>query len=346
LNWTKKLLLWYADNKRSFEWRNTREPYKIWLSEIILQQTRTAQGLPYYIKFIETFPKLEDLAIASEDEVLKLWQGLGYYSRARNLHSTARFIYFECDGFFPNTFESIMKLRGVGDYTASAIASICFDIPQAVVDGNVYRFFSRYFGIITPINSSQAQKEFKTKAMELIDVSEPGEFNQAVMEFGAIQCKPKKPSCTSCPFCSDCVAYNQNKINFLPVKTSKTKVINRFFSYLVISDKLNNFLMEKRIEKGIWQNLYQFPLIETNSLQKKVSRLQNHIDSNEKLEIDIDQIKLWNTVPIIHKLSHQTLFIQFWIISNSSTLKDGISKEKIEELAVPVVINNFIEDFF
>ena len=346
MNWTKKLLLWYADNKRSFEWRKTREPYKIWLSEIILQQTRTAQGLPYYIKFIETFPKLEDLAIASEDEVLKLWQGLGYYSRARNLHSTARFIYFECDGFFPNTFESIMKLRGVGDYTASAVASICFDIPQAVVDGNVYRFFSRYFGIITPINSSQAQKEFKAKAMELIDTSEPGEFNQALMEFGSIQCKPKKPSCTSCPFSSDCIAYNQNKINFLPVKTSKTKVINRFFSYLVISDSLNNFLMEKRIEKGIWQNLYQFPLIETNSLQKKVSTVQNHIDSNEKLEIDVDQIKLWNTTPIIHKLSHQTLFIQFWIISNSSKLKDGISKEKIEELAVPVVINNFIEDFF
>jgi A/G-specific adenine glycosylase len=343
---TKKLLLWYADNKRSFEWRNTREPYKIWLSEVILQQTRTSQGLPYYIKFLETFPRLEDLAIASEDEVLKMWQGLGYYSRARNLHSTARFIYFECDGFFPNTFESIMKLKGVGDYTASAIASICFNIPQAVVDGNVYRFFSRYFGITTPINSSQAHKEFKAKGMKLIDASQSGNFNQALMEFGSIQCTPKKPSCSTCPFCSDCIAFNQNKISSLPIKTSKIKVTKRFFSYLVISDNLNNFLMEKRIQKGIWQNLYQFPLMETNSSLKKVSTVQNHIDSNENLEIDIDQIKLWNIEPIKHKLSHQTLFIQFWIISNSSKLKDGISKEKIKDLAVPVVINNFIEDFF
>ena len=343
---TKKLLLWYADNKRSFEWRNTREPYKIWLSEVILQQTRTSQGLPYYIKFLETFPRLEDLAIASEDEVLKMWQGLGYYSRARNLHSTARFIYFECDGFFPNTFESIMKLKGVGDYTASAIASICFNIPQAVVDGNVYRFFSRYFGITTPINSSQAHKEFKAKGMKLIDASQSGNFNQALMEFGSIQCTPKKPSCSTCPFCSDCIAFNQNKISSLPIKTSKIKVTKRFFSYLVISDNLNNFLMEKRIQKGIWQNLYQFPLMETNSSLKKVSTVQNHIDSNENLEIDIDQIKLWNIEPIKHKLSHQTLFIQFWIISNSSKLKDGIPKEKIKDLAVPVVINNFIEDFF
>lgn len=202
MNFTKTLLLWYDENKRTFLWRETKDPYKIWLSEVILQQTQTQQGLPYYVRFLETFPTIKDLALSSEDTVLKLWQGLGYYSRARNLHSTAQYIHKECGGVFPNTFKSLLKLKGVGDYTASAISSICFNLPEAVVDGNVYRFLSRYFGIYTPINNGQAHQEFKAKAMNFVDITQPGKFNQALMEFGSIQCKPRTPHCKSCPFSS------------------------------------------------------------------------------------------------------------------------------------------------
>lgn len=346
MNWTKKLLLWYSENKRSFIWRTTKDPYSIWLSEIILQQTRTLQGLPYYEKFMVAFPSLSDLASAEEDKVLKLWQGLGYYSRARNLHSTAKYIHFDCKGIFPSTFKGLMKLKGVGDYTASAISSICYNIPEAVVDGNVYRFLSRFFGIESPINSSIGHKQFKAKAMELIDPTQPGEFNQALMEFGAIQCTPRLPNCSTCPFIKDCVAFNQNKIHLFPVKTNKIKRINKYFNFLVISDPKGRYVMERRTEKGIWQQLYQFPLVECENKITTPSELIQNFTLSDNYRKEIDKAKLWNNKPIIHKLSHQTLFINFWILEYENLLPEGYTKKSLQNLAVPVVIQKFIDKFF
>ncbi len=206
MDFSNILINWYLHNKRSLPWRETRNPYYIWLSEIILQQTQITQGLPYYLAFVKKFPTVFDLAKANETAVLNLWQGLGYYSRARNLHVTAKHVSNELNGMFPDNYDDLLKLRGIGDYTASAIASICFDQPTPVVDGNVYRFLSRYFGIKTPINASKANKEFKSLAQQLIDKKNPSEFNQAIMEFGARQCKPQNPDCTKCPFNESCVA--------------------------------------------------------------------------------------------------------------------------------------------
>lgn len=337
---------WYGKNKRSFVWRESKEPYKIWLSEVILQQTRTEQGLPYYNRLLSEFPTLKDLATASEDEVLKLWQGLGYYSRARNLHFTAKYIHSELNGVFPNTFDSLLQLKGVGDYTASAIASICFEIPQAVVDGNVFRFLSRYFGILTPINSSTAHKEFKKKAQDLMGKSRPGMFNQAMMEFGSLQCTPKKPKCQSCPFAESCIAFNQNKTMSLPVKTSLTKIRKRFFNYLVIKDQRGHYLFEKRTAKGIWYNLYQFPLLESKTTLKSKQALFAHPDFPKEFYLNPSGVKLWNTEPIIHKLSHQNLAVSFWEIEAKDKLNNAHSKAAINELAVPIVIQNFMEKFF
>jgi len=346
LNWTQKLLLWYAENKRSFLWRESRDPYKVWLSEIILQQTRTAKGLPYYQRFLESFPTIKSLALANEDEVLKLWQGLGYYSRARNLHHTAQYIYHELGGNFPDTFHSLLKLKGVGDYTASAIASICFDIPEAVVDGNVYRFLSRYFGILTPINSSAAHKEFKLKAMQLMDKDDPGTFNQALMEFGSLHCTPKNPKCFDCPFSENCSAFNQGKILEFPVKTSILKITKRYFNYLVVSDVQGKYLFEKRSGKGIWQNLHQFPLIESTKTLKSEKTLSAHPNYPEEFKLKTTKIKLWNVQPIVHKLSHQKLIVNFWLIELNEKKVNTLTKESIKKLAVPVVIQNFIEEFF
>ena len=344
MNWTQKLLQWYFENKRAFLWRETQEPYKVWLSEIILQQTRTAQGLPYFKRFIETFPTLETLALASEDQVLKLWQGLGYYSRARNLHFTAQYIHTHLKGQFPKTFHDLMALKGVGDYTASAIASICYGLPEPVVDGNVYRFLSRFFGISTPINTPIAHRTFKAKAKLLMGQAAPGIFNQAMMEFGALQCIPQNPKCADCPFILDCNAYNQDKIDFFPVKHQKQKVRTRFFNYLVVSDPDQNYLMEKRTQKGIWQNLYQFPLIETKGQIKSSEKLK--VRSEFPTELANLPIALWNKAPITHKLTHQILEVNFWLIQAKTKPRKAYSKDAIKALAVPVVVQNFIEEFF
>lgn len=346
MTWTETLLLWYDENRRSFIWRQTKDPYKIWLSEVILQQTRTAQGLPYYERFTKTFPTVKDLAQASEDEVLKLWQGLGYYSRARNLHTTAQHVFYELQGEFPSDFKSLLKLKGIGDYTASAIASICYNEAEAVVDGNVYRFLSRYFGILTPINSSAAHKEFKSKAMSLMDVSQAGNFNQALMEFGALQCTPKTPKCLSCPFAAKCVAFNQKKTNVLPVKKGKVKVRERYFNYLVIQDQKFKTLLEKRKGKGIWQNLFQFPLVETSKAIKNKKALLSEIPSQILEGLSTEELTLWNKQAIIHKLSHQKLNVYFWILPSKKELKNGLTIKKLKKQAVPVVIQNFIEIFF
>ena len=327
-------------------WRNTTHPYHIWLSEIILQQTRVAQGLPYYIAFTEAFPTVQDLAQATEEEVLKLWQGLGYYSRGRNLHASAKMIVEEMDGVFPNTYEEIKKLKGVGDYTASAIASICFNEPTAVVDGNVYRVLSRVYGIDTPINSTAGVKEFKALAQELIDENRPADFNQAIMEFGAIQCKPQNPYCLHCIYNDNCVALQQNKVSELPVKLKKTKVKHKYFHYLYIKDKQEQTIIKQRTGKGIWQGLYEFPVIEElAALQEgEEDRFRESVKNHPLLQdLVINDINSYNDTPIVHKLSHQHLHTTFWIVTVDEITDNATPVNRITELPVPVLIGNFIE---
>lgn len=297
---SKQLLVWYYQQKRDLPWRKTKDPYRIWLSEIMLQQTRVVQGSPYYEKFITHFPTIFDLAKADEENVLKLWQGLGYYSRAKNLHQTAKTIAFDYKGNFPDDYNGLLKLKGVGDYTASAIASICFGEPCAVVDGNVYRVLGRYFAVDTPINSSQGISLFKKLANQLIDKEQPATYNQAIMDFGALQCKPKNPDCERCIFADSCLAFAQKKVAELPVKINKTKIRKRFFNYLVVFDKQQKTLLNKRLEKDIWQGLFEFPLVETT----KETTQRQFLELVGNLPFSAGKIEKYNPQPIVHKLSH------------------------------------------
>ena len=333
-------------------WRNTTDPYKIWLSEIILQQTRVAQGLPYYIAFTEAFPTVQDLAKATEEQVLKLWQGLGYYSRGRNLHTSAQMIVNEYGGVFPNTYEEIKKLKGVGDYTASAIASISFNEPTAVVDGNVYRVLSRVYGIDTPINSTAGIKEFKALAQELIDHKRPADFNQAIMEFGAIQCKPQNPYCLHCIYNEQCVALQKNKITALPVKLKKTKVRHRYLHYLVFKDELGNTIIRQRTGKGIWQGLYEFPFLEMNTpyasqdTEEDIARFRESVKNSKEADgLEITAIIKFNNKPLVHKLSHQHLHTIFWIVEVDKIALEGTSLATIRDFPVPILIARFLEEF-
>ena len=252
------LLLWYEKEHRELPWRNTKEPYNVWLSEIIMQQTRVDQGLAYYLKFLDLFPTVQQLAAATEGEILNAWQGLGYYSRGRNLHYTAKMITTEMEGHFPNNYKELLLLKGVGPYTAAAISSICFNEKQAVVDGNVERFISRYFGVKEAVNESKGKKMISEIANELIIEEHPGDHNQSMMEMGATVCTPKKPKCETCPFSASCYALKNDIVNQLPLKVKKTKVVDRIIDYLVC---LNNdqILMKKRTDKDIWLGLFDFP---------------------------------------------------------------------------------------
>ena len=344
MNFSKILTNWYSDNKRDLPWRKTKNPYYIWLSEIILQQTQVKQGLPYYESFVKKYPTVFALANASEEEVLKLWQGLGYYSRARNLHATAKHIAFNLNGKFPDNYKGLLQLKGVGDYTASAIASIAFNKVTAVVDGNVYRVLARYFGIATPINSTEGIKEFKNLASSLISENEPATYNQAIMEFGAIQCKPKNPDCDTCPLKESCVALQKHLTTTLPIKLKKIKVSKKYFNFLVFIDKKGQTLFEKRTEKGIWRNLYQFPLIES----------KKSLDADEFHYLDINNTKLsamkfdytlYNEKDIVHKLSHQHLYTKFWIIEVSELPEEAVPTDKISKYPTSVLISDFIKTF-
>lgn len=341
MEFSNTLIYWYLQNKRDLPWRETKNPYWVWLSEIMLQQTRIAQGLNYFLKFKQAFPTVHDLAKASETEVLKLWQGLGYYSRARNLHQTAQFISEKKNGVFPDNYKDLIQLKGVGDYTASAIASICFNKPEAVVDGNVYRVLARYFGIKTPINSAKGNKKFKILAQSLLDKDQPGIFNQAIMDFGSIQCKPVNPNCSSCPLSLSCVALEKNLIKELPVKEKKGNIRNRFFNYLVFVTKDGKTILELRREKGIWQGLYEFPLVElkTSSTDLLTSKeFLSRVPNNTK-------VTLFNHQPIIHKLSHQHLYTHFWKIELERYSKATIPFQEISQYPVPILIAKFIQDF-
>lgn len=343
MTFSQKILLWYIENKRALPWRVSQDPYKIWLSEIILQQTRVGQGTPYYLKFVKNFPTVYALANASEEEVLKLWQGLGYYSRARNLHATAKIIVKEYAGNFPDTYYELLKLKGVGDYTASAIASICYGLPEPVVDGNVYRVLSRYFGIDKPINGSDGIKYFKKLAREVMNTENIRDYNQGVMEFGAIQCKPKNPYCLHCVLNDSCVALQTNRVHELPVKLKKTKVRNRYFNYLVPLAPNGHTILKQRIGKGIWQNLWEFPLLESKKEINKNEVKQSLKDFSELK--DTSEIHRYNEAPIIHKLSHQHLYTTFWVIRTDTGVKGGIPFTELEKYPVPVLIADFLKTF-
>ena len=302
------LINWYAENHRDLPWRNNPTPYEVWLSEVILQQTRVNQGMDYYLRFIERWPSVTDLAKATEEEVLKMWQGLGYYSRARNLHKCAKQVVEQYDGKFPADFEQLRKLQGIGSYTAAAIASIAFNLPHAVVDGNVYRVLSRLFDINTPINNNEGQTLFSHLADELLNRERPGLHNQAMMEFGALHCTPKNPNCLLCPLQAQCLAFAHQTVMQRPVKLQKVKVTNRYFNYLVINIK-DSIYLHKRSDNDIWRNLYDFPCIESEqpmTIEEVLATEQFHqlIENKPFTIVKVSPV-------FTHKLTHRTILAQF-----------------------------------
>lgn len=348
---TTKLLDWYQPDERPLPWKAIKNPYFIWLSEIILQQTRVQQGLPYYNKFVERYPTIIDLANATEDEVFKLWEGLGYYSRARNLHAAAKKVANDFAGEFPKTYAEIHELKGVGDYTAAAIASFAYDLPHAVVDGNVYRVLARFFGISTAIDSGSGKKEFRILADQLLDQKDPARYNQAIMDFGATHCTPKKPKCTTCLHQKQCVAFETNQIDKLPFKSKKIKKRTRYFYYLVLNGETTVYL-HKRVAKDIWANLYDFPLIE---LDRQVEGLFL-LDELEKTSdwnalFDGERVNV-SRVSTIYKqtLSHQNIraiFIEInlkasFFVKNNDLI--AIERKKIKNFAFPKIITNYLGD--
>lgn len=339
---SEKLIAWYDKNKRELPWRNTDNPYYIWLSEIILQQTRVDQGLPYYYKFVETFPKIQDLANADQDEVLRLWQGLGYYSRGRNLHFTAKMVVHEFNGKFPTNYDDLIRLKGVGAYTAAAISSFCANQHKAVVDGNVYRVLARYFGLESDTTLAATQKEFQALAQQLLPVKHPGKHNQAIMEFGALQCVPRNPDCNACPLQSSCYAFKYEKVSDLPYKSNKVKVKVRYFTYLVL--KLHDSTFIKRRPAGdIWEGLYEFPLIE-NKEDMDEETILNSQDFN--LFVKKGNYKIIRfSKQYKHQLSHQTLFCRFVEIDIKKGTKingfDRVLWDDLELYPKPILIQNY-----
>ncbi|WP_320816221.1 A/G-specific adenine glycosylase [Flavobacterium sp.] len=345
MQFSNVLINWYLQNKRNLPWRETKNPYYIWLSEIILQQTRVAQGLPYYETFLIEFPNVKVLANANEEQVLKLWQGLGYYSRARNLHFTAKYVTSELNGEFPKDYKGLLKLRGIGEYTAAAIASFSYNEPVAVLDGNVFRVLSRYFGVDLDISQPKTKIEFQKLAQSLLPVNNAAEFNQAIMEFGALQCVPKSPNCYDCIFNTSCYALQKNEVSNLPFKSKKTKVTKRFLNYLILQDSNKKIIVEKRVGKGIWRNLFQFPLIEEFE-EKSSDTSMELIKAFRFNDIKPIEILMLNENYIKHKLSHQDLHIRFFKLSFNGELKGAESIEKIKEYPFPIVLHNFIETNF
>ena len=334
------LLSWYALNKRDLLWRKTRDPYKIWLSEVILQQTKVSQGSSYYESFVKKYPRVEDLAKADEQEVLNMWRGLGYYSRARNLHFTAKLITKKYNGVFPSKYEDILTLKGIGKYTASAIASFSFDLPYAVLDGNVYRFLSRLLDIDIPINSSQGQKIFEDYSKRLLNQTNPSIHNQAIMEFGALNCTYKKPKCFECPFKKVCLSKINNSISLRPVKKNKKKVRNRFFVFKVFYlEENSSFVVSKRLKKDIWESLYEFPnqeFFSEKSFQEEVEKktLKGH---------EVSAV-------VKHLLSHQKIMAVFVHYKKTKfKLNPGekaIPFEMLEKYPMPRLIDRYLESFF
>ena len=338
------LINWYQENKRELPWRETNDPYRIWISEIILQQTRVVQGYDYFLRFINRFPDVGTLADADEDEVMKYWQGLGYYSRARNLHAAAK----SMNGRFPETYSEVLALKGVGEYTAAAICSFAYDLPYAVVDGNVYRVLSRYLGIDTPIDSTAGKKLFAALADEMLDKKHSAVYNQAIMDFGAIQCTPQSPNCMFCPLTNSCFALSKGRVTQLPVKQHKTKTTNRYFNYIYVCMGGYTFI-RKRTGNDIWKNLFELPLVETET---SVSE-----EAFPELS-DFKSLFVKGEVPVIrsvcrdvkHVLSHRVIYTNFYevILPENSCSFSGYQKiraEELEQFAVSRLIHAFIEKY-
>jgi A/G-specific adenine glycosylase len=343
-----KLILreWYEKNKRDLPWRRNTDPYRVWLSEIILQQTRVSQGLDYYLKFVRTFPDVHSLAEADEQEVLLLWQGLGYYSRARNLHQAARTVAFEMGGRFPDTYEALLKLKGVGSYTAAAIASICFKEPRAVVDGNVSRVIARLYGLDEPVNSGPGSRLVATMAQELLEedingYDDPGLHNQAVMEFGALQCIPSSPDCQTCPLSMVCQARLSNRVDSLPVKKPKRKPVDQWMYFFIISDG-KNVLLERRGTDDIWKSLCQFPLVKSPSLleMERIPSLLEKVmvkdlrSESRRLNLEEAEFQIRRISPEIrHQLSHRTLHARFIHVLTSKSIINSFLPQKESSIA-------------
>lgn len=346
-NLADKLVQWHQDNPRPHPWQADRDPYKIWLSEIILQQTRVAQGTPYFLKFVENFPTINDLANAEEDFVMSLWQGLGYYSRARNLHATAKYVSHHLGGVFPSTYDDILKLKGIGPYTAAAISSFAYNLPTAVVDGNVIRVISRLYAIDEPIED----KNTKKKIQDIVDLAilkaESAVFNQAIMDFGATQCVAASPNCSICPFIKTCKAYIRNKVTSIPRPKKKIKRSTRYFHYLVINrdDKIA-FL--KREKNDIWQGLYELPLIEsTQNKPISIDLIKTELDIKGKLRVDI------HTSEIVRKqkLSHQDIIARFYYVTTQKkttfAVRDNwiwLRDDEYSSIGKPRVIDLFLQE--
>lgn len=344
MNISKAIQNWYNQNKRDLPWRNTQDPFKIWLSEIILQQTRVEQGTRYYHKFVDRFANVSELANASEEEILKLWQGLGYYSRARNLHTAAKQIIELHSGVFPNTHKDILNLKGIGPYTAAAIGSFAFKLPLAVVDGNVYRVLSRLFNEAIPINSSGGIKLFQNLADALLDKDHPDNHNQAMMEFGSTLCTPKKPDCLNCPLQDQCLAFDKNTINTRPVKENKVKITHRYFNYFIlISSASDRITIDQRTEKGIWQNLYQPILIESDKQlnYQEALALTDFTDHNSV----IDYIQESST----HKLSHQHIHCQSFLIhkpkKSAFNRYNSVALKNLKDYPIPRLVERIFAAF-
>ncbi len=339
------LITWYNYHRRDLPWRHTRDPYPIWLSEVILQQTRVAQGLPYYRRFLETYPTVQEMAAADERELLRLWQGLGYYSRARNLHQTAKLVTEQFGGRFPQTYDGLLRLKGIGTYTAAAIASFAFGEKVAVVDGNVYRVLARIFGITEDITTTGAKKTFSTLANQLIQTTDdPASFNQALMEFGAIQCTPVAPDCLLCPFQQRCVAFQTGRQQLLPVKSKKAPVRERFFNYLVIEQQGRIALKERR-KRDVWHQLYDFPLIETDEPVEAFRYLMDHDTSKDILRKGFFSGEAEERTQL---LSHQRIRAKFWRVTIPAGVELALPEEakffepaEIERLPKPMLIADY-----
>ncbi|MFA8300474.1 MAG: A/G-specific adenine glycosylase [Hyphomicrobiales bacterium] len=348
MKFSEAILEWYHQNKRELPWRATTSPYSIWISEIILQQTRVDQGIHYYNKFLETFPDVPELANSNLDKVLKLWEGLGYYSRARNLHHSAKVIYNDGDINFPESYKKWIKIKGVGEYTAAAIASICYNEAVVAIDGNVYRVLSRIYGIQTPIDVQKGRNEFRQLAESLIDHDKPGDFNQAVIEFGALQCTPKSPNCKQCIFKDICIAFRNNKISSFPVKSKKVKIAHRHFNYLfIIFKRTNTFytFIKRRNDEDIWKNLYELPLHES------VKHLGGdfNLSNIEDFKNFIDQGKiLYQENEKSQKLTHRIIHTSFTIvymdeISSEHTEYIECEINNLDKYAFPKSIKDFLK---
>ena len=333
-----KILLWYAENRRELPWRDTRDPYRIWISEIILQQTRVSQGYDYFMRFMQKFPDVASLASAPEDDVMRMWQGLGYYSRARNLHAAAKSMH----GVFPKTYEGVRALKGVGDYTAAAICSFAYNMPYAVVDGNVYRVLARYFGVEVPIDSTEGKKLFTSMAQDNLDASCPSDYNQAMMDFGALQCTPQSPNCLLCPLVETCVAYRKGMVDALPVKQQKLAIKTRYFHYLWVKAGKYTFI-HKRTDKDIWQNLYELPLIESDhqlSFSELLQAIKPFFAPGETPQISL--IKQG----VKHVLTHRIIMADFYEIilppdTRSFSIYYKVEADSLTNYAFPRLITFF-----